>query len=228
MKGRKITFIMKIIGIFLLIFACFAFGFGQVKTISENEFKAIYDKWSLLSKNETYRIKMTSESKLNGSPSNHNQQSINEYAPPDKKRFVSILKTPRLNTKIETIHIGEKKYTRKDDGEWREVTTKANAPSKNDRIIFVESNEYKYLGREIINGQKAEVYERITKHRINNEKTSSESYSTIKTKYWFDKNGLLLKMMNEMELISGIMTSVSTNIYDYEYDPKIKIEAPIK
>lgn len=211
-----------------MIFACFVISFGQAKTISEDEFKAIYNKWSLLSKDKTYRIKITSESKLNGNPSNYNQESFSEYAPPDKKRFVSILKTPRLSTKIETIHIGEKQYTRKDEGEWREVTAKENAPSINDRKISVESNEYKYLSGEIINGQKTEVYERITKQKINNEKTSRESHSTIKTKYWFDKNGLLLKMMNETELISGIMTSVSTRIYDYEYDPNIKIEAPIK
>ena len=218
---------MKFLLILLLVFTAFVAGFGQEKVISENEFTAVYDKWKLLSKEKSYRIKETFESYLNGNPSNHNEDSFSEYAPPDKKRFVSILKTPMFTTKIETIQIGEQKFTRKDEGEWKEVITKENAPPKRNRTISVENNSYKYLDRETINGQKTEVYEQVIKHKITNEKTSVESNSTIKNKYWFDENGLLLKTTTVAEIISGGMTSLSKRAYVYEYDPNIKIEAPV-
>jgi hypothetical protein len=119
-------------------------------------------------------------------------EDLSEYVPVDKQRFVSELKTPTLTTKIETIRIGEKKYTRKDSGEWKEVTIEKKTPPKGNIKIIVEADEYRYIGQEIVSGQNAEIYQRNTKHKITSEKNSAESFSTIKAKYWFNKNRLII------------------------------------
>lgn len=214
----------------LILFICltgFSLCFGQEKVITQNEFDVVYAKWKRQSKDKSYRVKQTLESKLNGTDSNRREESTSEYAPNDKRRFVFTLKTP-IVTKSETIYIENKKYTRKNEGEWKEELIKPKVSTQSERKIEVESNEYKYLGQETINTQATEIYVHIAKHKINNEKTSKNSSSTYTTKYWFDKNGLLHKMESEVEIITGMMKSSSKRTYFYEYDPTIKIEAPIK
>lgn len=218
---------MKIICGFLLIFIGFINIFAQDKAISESEFKIVHNKWIQLSKQQTYRINRTIESQLNGKPSNHTEESYFEYVPPDRRRYVSEIKTQRLNTKTETIQIGEKKYTRKDFGEWKEVEVKEKSQSKRSYKITDEQREYRYIGKESLDNQKADVYERLIKHKIIDDKSQKESFSTIKEKYWFGENGLLLKMQMETEIVSGIMRSFSRRVWTYEYDPNIKIEVPI-
>ena len=218
---------MKIIWILLLIFIGFISIFGQDKTISESEFRVVFDKWNQLSKQKTYRVKVIAESQLNGNVSNFREESYNEFVPPDRRRYVSELKTPTLSNRVETIYIGEKKYTRKNLGEWKEVKVEEKSQRKKDKIIIAEQIEYKYIGKESLEGQKANVYEQLVKHKITNEKQATESFSTIKMKYWFGESGLLLKMEMETEITSGIMKSFSRRTWNYEYDPNIKIEAPI-
>jgi hypothetical protein len=220
---------MKKICILLLIFACFAVSFGQTKVIGKDEFIAPYERWKLISKEKSYRIKQSLETKVNGNLSGPSDESFSEFVPPDKRRFVSILKTPKFTTKIETISIGGKEYSRKDGGTWQLKEVKENTPPPQTKTkMSVESTEYKYLGQEKIDGEKTDVYEQVIKHKMTDEKASRESISTIKTKYWYGESGLLLKMEAEMEITNEIMPSYSKRTYIYEYDPNIKIEAPIK
>ncbi len=218
---------MKIILALAFISICFVNIFGQIKTINKDEFITVFDKWKQYSEQKTYRVKTVSESEINGNPSSRSEESYFEYAPPDKQKFVSELKTPTFNAKIETIQIGEKKYTRKDSGEWKEVTIEKKTPPKGNIKIIVEADEYRYIGQEIVSGQNAEIYQRNTKHKITSEKNSAESFSTIKAKYWFNKNGLILKIETETEVVAPISKSFSRRTSIYEYDPNFKIEAPI-
>lgn len=216
---------MKIILALAFIFICFVNIFGQAKTVSKDEITTVFDKWKQYSKQKTYRIKTVSEFGVNGI--SNKSEDLSEYVPADKQRFVSELKTPTLTTKIETIRIGEKKYTRKDSGEWKEVTIEKKTPPKGNIKIIVEADEYRYIGQEIVSGQNAEIYQRNTKHKITSEKNSAESFSTIKAKYWFNKNGLILKIETETEVVAPISKSFSRRTSIYEYDPNFKIEAPI-
>ncbi len=216
---------MKIILALAFISICFVSIFGQAKTVSKDEITTIFDKWKQQSKQKTYRIKTVSEFGVNGI--SNKSEDLSEYEPTDKQRFVSELKTPRLTTKIETIRIGEKKYTRKNSGEWKEVAIEKKTLPKGNNKIVVEADEYRYIGQETVSGQNTEVYERNTKHKITSEKSSKESFSTIKVKYWFNKDGLMLKTEMETEIVSGIAKSFSRRTSIYEYDPNIKIEAPI-
>jgi hypothetical protein len=222
---------MKTILALTFIFIGFINAFGQSKTISKDEFFNAFKKWEQQSKEKIYRIRIIKEVQINGNPTNRVEESYSEYVPPDKRRVVYELKTPTFNSKIETILIetiliGEKKYTRRNSGEWREVIVKEKAAPKNDKKITVESDEYKFVGQETINGQNAVLYERVTKHKITLEKNPTESFSTIRTRCWFDKDGLLLKSETETEVVSGITKSLTRGISVYQYDLNIKIEAP--
>ncbi len=218
---------MKQILFLLIILTGCSLCFSQEKVIAQDEFDAIYAKWKLQSKEKLYRVSQSFESKLNGVSSNHKEESLSEYAPNDRRRFVLTLKTPII-TKSETIYIENKKYVRKNDGEWKEELIKPKVSTQSERKIEVESNEYKYLGQETINAQPTEIYVHVAKHKFKNEKTSRTSNSIYTTKYWLDKNGLLHKMESQAEISDGIMNSSSKRTYFYEYDPTIKIEAPIK
>jgi hypothetical protein len=220
---------MKIISALAFIFIGFTTIFGQAKIVEENDFNILFNKWKQESKQKTYRVRTVSESEINGNPSSRSEESYFEYAPPDKRKFVTELKTPTFNTKIETIQIGEKKYTRKDLGDWKEsIAVEEKTPPKGKNKITVETDEFKYIGQEKVNGQNAEIYERNTKHKITSEKNSNESLPTMKVKYSFNKDRLLLKIEMETEIVSGITKSFSLRTSTYEYDLNIKIEAPIK
>lgn len=218
---------MKLFFCFSMIIFSFVFSFGQEKSISEQEFKYIFENWRQFSKRQTYHIRTISEVRLNGKLSDRNDESESEYAPPDKRRFVSILKTPAFTSKFETIQIGNKQYTRKDEGLWKEsiiIPPKSDPDPKKKTII--DSNQYFYFGQDTVREKRAKIFGQITKSRISYENSERESFSTSITKYWFDKKGFLLKMESEMEIVTGIMTSYTKRTYLYDYDPKIKIEAP--
>jgi CRISPR/Cas system-associated protein endoribonuclease Cas2 len=131
-----------------------------------------------------------------------------------------------INTKIETITIGDKFYVRVGDGKWRQGKTADATQLKDESAAIEEKSQYKYLGKDKLDGQDANVYEKTVERKTI--AVSNRKKMLIKTteKYWFGENGELLKVKSESK---GKSRSASFNAEFetiYEIDPNIKIEEP--
>lgn len=90
------------------------------------------------------------------------------------------------------------------------------------------SNEIKYRGKETLNGEEVDVYDISKITRFTSEKSTKPDLAS-KITYWFNKDGLVVKYLNEENVLTDVMKITSTTVWIYEYNPKdLKIEAPIK
>jgi hypothetical protein len=68
---------------------------------------------------------------------------------------------------------------------------------------------------------------KITKSTSEKKQTQPDLASKIT--YWFNKDGLVVKYLNEENVLTESLKITSTHMWIYEYNPKdLKIEAPIK
>lgn len=93
---------------------------GQLRAISEDEFAKINEKSSELQRNQNYRVIQTRVSKSNGVQSSPNELSVNEFIRPDKMRHTSEMTSGNATRRVELIVIGNKKYSRRENGSWKE------------------------------------------------------------------------------------------------------------
>ncbi len=195
--------------------------------IEESKFKEILAKATENLKDKTYRLTKTEESF-----SDRNTTAISlttnilERIPPDKERKIEEVKSPTKNTRSERIWDGKNLYTKENDGDWKKYS--GGSSSSGDFTSGRTTITYKFIGKESLNGKTADVYESES-HRIANKLTQTSQYRVeyvIKTKYWFSEDGLFLKSVKESEIVGS--QSLVREVSIYEYDSKIKIEAPIK
>lgn len=218
--------------LFTVVLSVFINGFAQEAKITEKKFESLKnDAYSQL-KDKNYRVKMTSESYKSTADSSpyYFINEVNEYLSPDRSHNFSERKTPEKITRSETITIGQKKYVRFDNEKWKQAeSTQVNSGGTGGYVIGKkldksEKVEYKYQGKKNINNQKADLYEQKTKTIYN---LQGREYITVITeKYWFSEKGSFLKRESSTEESDGKVTSHT--VWDYEYDPTIKIKPPIK
>jgi hypothetical protein len=126
---------------------------------------------------------------------------------------------------MEIVEIGERKFTRSNDKPWMEDKN----PVQNKYTIkgdVVDSDEvwaFKRLEKTRVSSVDAFGYEghRTTKRVL----ASTESLIEHVELIWTDKSGRFLKR-EEWNREGGRL--VEHTLWQYEYDPKLKIEAPIK
>lgn len=199
---------------------------AQEKTITEQEFFDLGNKADQILENSTYRKKITSKSFINKNDSEPDSVEITTYEKnSDGYRKIVEIKSAGTNARTEEIKIGDQKFIRKNNEKWRKALPE-------DRAIGVimrgetegeKSFEYKYLGEVEINKQKADLYE--MKGFVKYNSADSERTNHILDRFWFDKQGRKLKVERLREINGKITPFV---IFEYEYDPNMKIEAPIK
>jgi len=146
-------------------------------------------------------------------------------------------------TKREFFSIGEKQYTREGEGAWlgRIIKGAAKSQFQSHTLNPLDSSEkykeYKFLGNEKLDNQNTKVYLVIRKPQPATPKTNrpanSKIYPTVKDgtcKYWFGKDGILLKSECKTEFYGVLRESsplvITHSIKLYELDPKIKITVP--
>ena len=226
---------------FYLAVALLAFGIvsfplnsyvsGQVKTnenvIKESEFNEVLSKATENLKGKTYRLTKTEEDFNNRNASSESVTiNILEIVPPNKRREVEEVKSPSKNTRIERIWDGKNLYEKENDGEWKKYS--GGGGLSYDIATGKITTTYKYVGKESLNGKTVNVYE-MESHRIANKLTRTSQYQVeyvVKTKYWISEDGYFLKTLKESDAVGAEWLRRETEIY--EYDPNIKIEAPIK
>ncbi len=211
---------------------------AQERTIEKSTFDAALKSRFRKYAGQSYRLTTSAENIL-PSPNGGKVtwRSVSEFAVPRANRLVYEFDSPAVKSKTETVIIDGKIYSRKDGGEW----TVKDFPVKNDEptapkvkfVVLEEQTEYKWLGTQILDKISTNVYAKIEKKKQLNEENKSEIYSSSVTKYWLDQDGGIVKeetlTENQHKLVnrplSGIYRSLRTSVW--EFDPNIKIEAPI-
>lgn len=181
------------------------------------EFNAINRKAEQLLQGKSYRItRMTGEyAGNNATKAEEKRVSVYEVVPPDRIRYSSVYESGGTIRKREWITIGETKYVRENGGEW-----KINKETSKYGTAVGSWKNVKFIEKTFFNGQTVTVYEAVS-----DEYASNNSGWTVKTRYWFSDAGFLLKTESEeTDRQTGVITKRDAV---YEYDPNIKIEAPL-
>jgi hypothetical protein len=155
------------------------------------------------------------------------EKRIREIQPPDREHVVFESETGFVAKRFEYIRIGDKFYSRVDNGEWRlgGLGNGSGGGSGNGSGIakIERSVERTFKKGEIVNNQVTDFYE--TKTTIKYIYPTRTFTNVSKYGYWFDANGRFVKTETEYE--SDDVKTLSRSKIEYEYDSKIKIEAPV-
>lgn len=198
---------------------------AQTREISEQEFKKVGDLAYQKTNAENYRKKLKSQ----------HFHNINDQVPYFQRNvtieratngFYEISEDKRGDKieRTETVEINNRKYLRKNNGQWKDIT---NPKANEFRGGFItgevvknkENAQRKYLGKQMLNGQTVDLYEqKITRNYEN-----VEGLSVNEEKIWIDQNGRYLKTETKSRIGDKHIFLMTV---EYEYDASIKISAP--
>jgi hypothetical protein len=172
---------------------------------------------------QAYRIRSTAVMEGVGG---QGTTSVMEFVAPDRRH--------NIDDGREVITIGKIMYVKK-DGEWKNMGTQMSdmTDKMKDRVQQLTPEEkaaatkglsvgdYKSLGDELLDGVPTAVYEMRSRFD-----TKQEGLPTIEmvTKYWIAKSDGLFRKEESNGSEAGMKIKTTKT---YEYDPSIKIEAPI-
>lgn len=207
MKG----IIFGTVAVMVLVVVSFP-AFGQDRTITEKEFEDVDSVAREFLKKVSYR-----SAARNGA-----SETIYESVPPDRTRTLATEQTAGVTKTTETIKIGPEIFIRKDGGKWEIQGTRD--PNRytvmGDARERERVNEYKLSSGVMLGSEKTDLYE----HKMTTTYTSAALRTVWTVRLWIDQKGMMAKLENIYTDSGG--TSSYTLVY--EYDPKIKIEAPIE
>jgi hypothetical protein len=176
-----------------------------------------------LTSQKAYRVRSTSVVSIGGGQT---RTSVREFVAPDR--------THNIEDGREVITIGKVMYVKK-GGEWQNLGTQMSdmAEKMKERVQQLSPEEkagatkglsvgnYKSLGDEMLDGVPTTVYEM---HSQVDTKVQGVGSIVMITKFWIGKSdGLFHKEESNGEEAGMKVKTTRT----YEYDPSIKIEAPI-
>jgi hypothetical protein len=190
---------MKTILCALLILAGFTAVSAQETIVQKAQFEQILKNSTEIMKSKPHRVIVVSETNVNGKPQETTSaKTVVEVVGNDKRRAVREYKSQNQNKKREFIQVGNKVYSRENEGQWTQ-SGMPNNPAEGNLKIVDEKVEYKSLGSESLNGANANVYTRTRERKMTDSSNNEEVQSTETVKYWFDQNGALLKREMERE-----------------------------
>jgi hypothetical protein len=225
----------KIIFLFAFILAAFALSISaqqKAETFSEENLRNTTKTAQQKLKGAVYREKTRSESYKNGdSAPSYVENTVTEIVPPDRRHYFEEKIYGEETKTFESITIGEDFYFRFNDGEWKtggfgrgSGSGQGSGVGSGEKRITIENKTERIFTRNAaLGGQTANLFETIKTHSYS---YRSNIYSIItKSAYWFDSKGRFIKWSDEYE--NTELKIISRSIREYEYDPTIKIEAPI-
>lgn len=210
--------------------------YAQRVKITQEEFKAANSKAFEQLKEKPKRVVF--KSIVHFERSTVSSENITEIVPHDKKRFLSKNtaepKNSGVNFTMEIIEIGDRRFTRKDNGTWTETSISSKTENKTQIAKPQTENviDYYFLGETVLNGQPADLYEMIVRDKLKSKLPAGENKEiqiVNKSKLWFGKNGLWIRDESEYEFSDAASDKVTHRqqvIRTYEYAPNLKIEAP--
>lgn len=200
----------------------------ELKAFTREELEALKKNASEKLKGKTYRSVETSESFIRQDfIGNFVNKTTYEIVPPDRRRSIIETKEASGVRRDEWIYIGNRTFHKKGDEDWQEISVISEGRgSGGGRGIAIVSEmpektvEYKLTRKQIINDQETDLYEVINTSRY------ESGYSIIfKDRTWFNQDGLFVK--TEYERTNTNSTGFFRVTKEYEYDPNIRIEAPL-
>lgn len=205
----------KILALFVICLCAIQGIFGQ-RSADSKELRELQTKAQELRRIKSYRITTTTEVfDETGTTLKYKYQSVSESIPPDRYRYEMTYISDGLTKKSEVITIGEKRYVRKDDEAW-----KLDESEPEYGVGVGNSSNVKLVEETTFNGQRVKIYQETTR-------SYSDAYERSSIiKYWFNTDGELLKTEDESK--DEKTKNISRSVAIYQYDPNIKIEAPIK
>ena len=141
--------------------------------------------------------------------------STYEVVPPDRSRYSYVYESDSTTKKYDSIRIGEKRYIRHESGDWE-----IDKSEPKYGIGAGSRATVKLLEKTFFNGRAVSVYEVVS-----DEYFSDSGDWRITSRYWLSEENLLLK--TESEIVDKKNNVLSKQISIYDYDPNIKIEAPV-
>lgn len=185
---------------------------GQERTITEKEFEDVDSAATEFLNKVSYR----------STERDNTSERTYESVPPDKTRTLVTEKTNGVTKTTETIKIGPNIFIRKNGGKW-EIPGPRD-PNRytvmGDPMDRKQVNDYKLSSGVMLGRQKTDLYE----HKMTTTYRSATLRTVWTRRLWIDHKGMMVKLENIYTDQGG--TSSFTVLY--EYDPKIKIVAPIK
>jgi len=214
-----------------LVFLSAGLIFAQEKKITAAEMTAVQNKAKEKLNGQRYRVRMTSGvyQNPNSKTPSWSGKTITEYAP-EGIHSITEANDNGQRSRRETITLGERRFVKTNDEAWKELSSGQEGGggfvnmgttvpvSKEDKSI-----EYKYLGKKSVDNREAEVYQIKTRLNIASNFTTGVSVST--ERFWYDADNRLIKTERESRFNDK---PVQDMVLLYEYDPTIKIEAPVK
>lgn len=216
---KRITFILV-----SLFFLCTSFVAGQ-QTITREEFWKPIREASAKARHYPRRHVQKINSIWNGVKTQ--EAWTYEYQPPDRIRYIHMKTRDGKTQRIEQINIGEKKYCKKDAGVWLVSASYCIGGSGSGGPSNIITEEYRREKTKLKNIDVV-TYSNHTVYTNTNSKTvQTDGPSYWDSKHWFDNDGLILRSEHRRGLLKE-PEPYYQQVETYEYDPKIKVEAPIK
>ncbi|HEY8558798.1 MAG TPA: hypothetical protein VIL74_00235 [Pyrinomonadaceae bacterium] len=201
---------------------------AQNREIAKSEYAAVEKNANAQLKGKSYRVKMISEIYRDprSSKPSWTSATTSEYAS-ENYRSVSENRTEKGVERREMIGFGGRRFTKTNDEPWKELAANegvggGSGALVSDPIETEKKIEYKYLGKQSVENQSVDLYESREKLEI---KIGNSATKVVLTERLWIKDGLFLKTEMQSENDGRI---VSRYVREYEYDPNIKIEPPLK
>jgi hypothetical protein len=206
---------------------------GQRRTVNESEIDDLVKAATDARQSLAYRLTHTAYS-ARPSETEETRVSVSlfEWVAPDQWRSTIEYRPSSTSDLVrrETRRIGYKQFALQPSGDWT-VTTISSSPgslsgfTKPRYRLKMESLVCQYVGTEVMGGKTVDMYRKVGNYK--SEVPSGGFVLSRMTKtFWFDKKGLLIK---EDHLFDNAANSTprSHYVWEYEYDPTIRIEEPV-
>lgn len=203
------------------IFACELHGYSQSKEIDALHVKGLRDTALIeLKKIANRQVNVVSSSEVKV------LYTVTwEFLPPNSRRSVLVRSSESGGERRETIEIDGKKYVKADNSAWKlePVPASPRSPDRYTALPVPRKIDVKHKKNELLGNSQTDFYEMT---ELSTTQAGNGTFEIISIdRYWFNKNGTIAK--HEKENRNSSRKGRYLSVITYEYDQKIKIEAPI-
>ena len=205
-------------------------AYAQQRAVTETEVESLLNKALEKRKLVPYRITKLEVIHQTGL----RIKSVTEHMPPRRARSVVERRDQTGKTRKERIWTDELRYEKVGSGPWSvferarpgaeaKVSDESGTVTTGTLTDEKIEQKFEYLGRDDLDGKPTDVYKKVRK--VTTELPIGRITVIETTRYWLSDQGMLLKEVSEGS--AGNRQRAYTTTTDFEYDPTIKIEAPI-
>ncbi len=205
---------------------CAVVSFGQEKEITSDEYytraRAARDKGRGLNRHQISKTTRVKDGKMTNA-----EEWQYKFDLPGRIHYVHIVNSNGKASRTEEINIDGAKYCKMGDAPWEQITGSCIMGSGLSSGPSPESTKYT-VEKVRLNKKEITLYRQYIIYKNNSsENKENEGRSFYESKFWLSKDGLIIREERSDGLIEPKRINRVT-IDTYEYDPQIKIEAPIK